>query len=458
MALETYRTVIICDANGDGDVEYYEADIIQPVSENLSTEITTHPLVDGNTLADHMIVQPMSLTLTGSFSLNGYKATEYEGGSERLANIQTLFENVMRNGTFCSIVTLYKATGHEYDEGKVRFVQRNNMILNNISWTKHLNSLDFTFGFVECLTATITLLEYETDKRDPNLPALTEASTLDFTENYLDYGQVDGMLIKMGKDTGIISDKFLEVLLTAENVMKYSYLTIAIVSAIALGLVVKAAIAGTLAASAAVFPVGTVIAVVGAVALAMAAIFHAISKNRKRKNYKIKQFRAFDNDEKNRKEVERFNTFVGQIHLQLEKLEDVMKVYGIGSNEAQECLLYIDNNYYSFNFSKNNSSQRWGLQVIDIEEHPVAEQQQLTGLSSIADCTESNYLFRTQGVGSYVYVMCPKQQELANNGATQAEIDAATQDLRNYQILVSQINMKNYTQTLEDIITNALEA
>lgn len=458
MAQQSYRTVIECDADGDGVKEYYEADVIAPVQENLSTEITSHPLVDGNTLADHMIIQPMSLTLTGSFSLNGYKGTEYVGGQERLANIQQLFENVMRNGTFCSIMMLYKQSANSYEEGKIRFLQRDNMILNTISWTKHLNSLDFTFGFRECLTATISDVEYEVDVRDPNLPALTEGSMLDFTENYLDLKQVDGMVVKMCKDCDLMSDKFLEILVTAENIKKYAFLASAIVAAIALGLVVKAVIAGTLAASAAVFPVGTILAAAVAVGLAMAAIFHAISKATKRKQYKVAQFKAYKSDKKNQEEVERFNNFIGQIHLQLEKLEDVMKVYGIGSNETQECLLYIDNNYYSFNFSKNNSSQRWGLQVVDIEERAIAEQQQLTGISSIAECTSANYLFRTQGTGSYVYIMCPKQQQLADNGASQDEIDAATQDLTNYQILVSSINMEQYTQTLEDIIKNALEA
>lgn len=458
MAITSYRAVIKCDADNDGEDEFYEMDVINPVNEHLRSDITEHPLVEGDMLADHMIRQPMELTLEGKFSLLSAKPTTYSGEFGRLANIQTLFENILKNGTQCSIVYMSKVSGDTKSPGKIRFKQRDNMALTSINWTTSNNSLSASLSFREVQTADVDEVLYAVDQRDPNLPSLTEGVVLDFTDTYLDFNKIDEMVLKMMLDVGLISEDFLEVVVTIDTVLLDASIIVAIAGLVAAGIVVNAAIAGTLAVSAAVFPVGTIIAGTVLVALGLAAIFAGLAKDAKAAKYKVKAFKAYETDRENQAEVTRFQNFVGTIHQQLERLEDVMKVYSIPSNEAQECMLYIDDDYYIFVFEKNNTTGKWSLKVKDVEDNIVGQSAQLTGLSSIDECTASNALFRTAGVGSYVYVMNSKQQEMATNGATQAEIDEAANDLTNYCIFISQINMSDYNNLLRDIVKNAMEA
>lgn len=459
MATKTsYRAVIKCDADNDGQDEYYEMDVVNPVNENFQSDITEHPLVEGNMLADHMIIQPMTMTLSGKFSLSGAKPTSYDGEFGRLANIQDLFERLLKNGTFCSIVHMSKISGDGAETGKIRFKQRDNMVLNGISWVTGNNSLEATLSFREVQTAEVDEVLYDVDRRDPNLPALTDAQTMDFTDNFLDWGKVDEMVLKMCWDCKFIDEGFLELVVTVNTIAINANIIVAIAALVAAGIIVNAVIAGTLSASAAIFPAGTIIAGVAIVALGIAALLSWFNRMENAKKYKIKAFKRYETDRENQAEIERFQNFIGSIHQQLEQLENVIKVYSIPVNEPQECMLYIDDNYYIFVFEKNNTTGKWSLKVKDVEDKIRGQQSQIAGLSSIDECSSSNALFRTIGVGSYVYVMNSKQQELATNGASQEEIDEANNDLKNYSILISKINMDDFTQVLQDIIKNALEA
>lgn len=454
MSTQTYRTVIICDANGDGINEEYEADILEPVSETIRTEVTTHPLVEGNTLADHMIVEPMTMRLTGKFSLIGTKHTAYEGVSDRLATIQKTFESISKNGIFCTIVTLNKSE-EAGKRGNIRFVQRDNMVLTNIEWTRGLNTLGFTFSFVEALTASVANeMEYEVDVRDKSLPTLTSGQLMSFSTTFLDWSQITQCCVKLLKDCDLITDEFLSYMATSESIKR---LGIAIGAGVAVGGI--AAYIAVASFGASVWPVGTIIVAAAAVTGALVWGVSEVVKAIKRAKYTIKQFKLYAEEQKNVAEVERFIAFTNQISKQIIKLDGAIEILGIPSEGKQELMTSIDDQYYTFVFDKNNTEDGdapYTLKVLDINENVVGEQSRVAGLTHISQCTHSNALFRTPKTGTWVYIMNGGASKMEMNLEDVKKIEESQYDLRNYQILISHMDMEQYTNAVLDIIKNAV--
>ena len=150
----------------------------------------------------------------------------------------------------------------------------------------------------------------------------------------------------------------------------------------------------------------------------------------------------YNDDKKNQAEVKRFVNFIGDIHKQISKLNDYIKVFNISSNEIQECLLGIDNIQYNFKFEKNNTTNEYTLKVLDIDDNLVKNYGSVvSALTDISQCTSSNAMFRVEGSGTYVYLMRTGEDK---------------SDLTSYNILTSTIKLENYVDILTEIIDNAL--
>lgn len=394
---------------------------------NSTSTVTTHPIVNGDTIADHMFNNPNTLNVRGTFSLNGSKAFVVNGEGTYLENVQDMFEKIKREGILCEIVKVQIVKGNENTE-EARFKRRSSMVLNNITWTERINSLDFSFGFTQALIADVQ--EYDVDIDDAFLPNCTEPETLNFTDTLIDWNVVDSAVIQALKDFDLITDEFLSFM---------SSLTATSLVALGVGLVVAKVIAS-------ISFVAPVVAIVGAVvagaAILVKGIVNWFKGNAQKKKYRVEQFKKYKNDEKNRKEVQRFSNFIGEIHTQLYKLNDAIKVYAISANEPQECMLTIDNNYYIFTFTKNNTANKYSLSITDINDTVKGVLSDVTSAKTdISQCTSSNAIFRSDEGGSYIYLFCPDEDKT---------------DLTNYLILVSSINMDEYNNAITDIIKNAL--
>lgn len=449
----SFRYVVSCRID-DEDYDF-EFDVVKNASISERSSLTTHPLVNGDVIGDHLFREPTSITIDGTFSLNGNKPTNFQGNGSRLYNIQQTFRRIKNEGIKCRIVKTSKS-----DNIATRFSTYENMVLTGIRWTEKQNSLGFSFNFVEVLSVDVEEVSYEVDVTDENLPAITDAMTLDFTDTLLDWDEIDKIVLNQLINVELISSEFLqgcvETALKAWGGLVVGGVIGEVVGVTLIGFKV---LLGIGVASAGVPIIGWiavgVIGVIGAIAGAIIAAYNSIKKHDAQRKYKIKAFKLYKDDRKNQAEFERFASYIGSIHQNLEYLENSMKVYGISSNEEQECMVYIDDDYYIFTFKKNNTSLKYGLNITNSAGKVLREMNELNGFRNIGECTEGNYLFKTDN-GYYVYLINLKLEQLINSAAHPYTIDEANNDLTNYVVFVTQINMSNFNKTLNDIIVNAM--
>ena len=150
-----YDLVVRCEI--DGEEENFLFDYVEDATTNLTSDITTHPLVNGDIIADHMYLNPSTVSFSGTFSLLGNKKYDF-GNTDRLANIQEIFERIMKEGIMCTLVKM-SSTGDTS-----RFKVRENMVLTSITWVERQTSMDFTFTFNEALTSVVDDVEYEVEE------------------------------------------------------------------------------------------------------------------------------------------------------------------------------------------------------------------------------------------------------------------------------------------------------
>ena len=355
MSEKTNSYILIVEARIDGEDKMFQFDYVEDTTTQLTSDITTHPIVNGDIVADHMYRNPISENVSGKFSLFGNKRYNY-GTSDRLANIQTIFERIKDEGIFCKLYKMNQNTGD-----KTRFKIRENMILKSITWIESQTVLTFTFEFVEAMTVNIEEVQYDVDVTDENLPALTDATTSDFTDEFLNMNTVTKYVIKILTDEELLKGDFLEYF-----VKTYSAgLGTGTVAGVVVGLAAIKTIVTVCGSIAAATPVGTTIAIglgaVAFVAITWYSAYKGLKKFANSRKYKLKAFKTYKSDKKNKAEAVRFTNYVGTIYQNLEYLNESISIYGIPKNGNQELLTYIDNVYYIFSFIKNNATGKYDL-------------------------------------------------------------------------------------------------
>lgn len=441
--MSAYKTVLMTKIN-DEDIQL-EFDVLNTKSVSTNSQITTHPLVTGDIIADHMYRNPASMSLAGSFSLAGNKRTDFGGSADRLANIEEIFEKIKNDALLCKLITV-----NEDDNKQTRFKIRENMVLKSIRWAEYQNSLDFNFDFDEVMLIDAFDVPYDVDVTDPSLPALTDPRQLDFTDTLIDWNEVGRIVIDCCKKWGLMTQEFVQKCLA--NVGKM--VAVGAVGAALIG--VATAIAVACGASGPIgWIAGAIIAGVAAIGYAWYKIFQSVGNLIKQRKFRIKQFKYYaKDDKKNEAELNRFLEFNDAVFKQIDQLEDAVFLYGFSSNENQECTFYLDNEYYIFKFERKTNGY-YEMKVMDVNGNVVANQSELTGLSCIADCTSSNTLFTTK-TGSYVYMMNPSLYEDDERHLAGPEREAYTKDLTKYMVMVTTIKMENFTNMMVDIIKNAV--
>lgn len=151
-------------------------DTINETSVNTSSNLTQHPIVNGDMVADHMYKDPITISLSGSFSLNGGTLMNISSTGSSLSNIQTLFERIKNEGIVCSLMKVMTDS-----KQNMRFLERNNMVLTSIRWSEKVNSMDFSFTFTQVLTQTGAILSQNsinltTDDTNQTVPSIYQGS------------------------------------------------------------------------------------------------------------------------------------------------------------------------------------------------------------------------------------------------------------------------------------------
>lgn len=453
----SFRLVITAEI--DGIEQSFEADIIGEPNVNLSSQISTQPLVSGDTMADHMFRTPTTISLSGTFSLNGNQPTEYTGSSDRLSSIQMTFERIMKEGIFCTLTTMNRA-----NNSITRFMQRSSMVLTSISWTQKQNSLGFSFSFNEAITVEV-YDDVEVVLADENLPALTDAMSMDFTDQFLDKQAVLQLVIKTLEDNDLLDSSFLDYFAATWKSDAGVIIGIGAVAAtavvIAAGFIAGAAtVAGALVAAG---PVGWVVGAAVLVAALEYAIIHSVVKACQKKKAEKEFVKAFKleskNENKNKQEADRFASYLAQVYENLEVLEDVCQVYGIGVNKEQECMLYIDDQYYIFKFTKNNTTSKitWSCEVSDANgTHYKSINNMNSCITGLDQCSDSTMLLNTQS-GYEVYLISLAEARFMKLEDAKQSLDDMKGDLTNYVIFVSRTKMSDFSKLLEELTINAMK-
>ena len=469
-----YEMTINCMLDGVDTTLYF--DYVGENSITLNTTITEHPLVSGDMIADHQYIEPATASFSGTFSLYGNKKSyaimrnnrtifENYGSNvnDRLSYIQEIFERIQKDGIHCNIVKL--STNNDSS----RFKARKNMILNSITWTERQFSVDFDFSFREALSAEVPYEnDYFVDDTDNDLPYVTQPVQRSAVDELLDKNQVIEALVftllneNLDEEKRINSMDFSRYAKDGSfwNDTKKSWAQGAVI-----GTVVTVAsmnvIAGLCGGLAAAFPVGTLIAVgIGTVVCIASAITLICKKVKQAQSYNIKAFKYYKRLAKKQKEDDRYVEFIGEVMTSVSTLDNTITLLGFDSNLSQQCLITIDNNLYAFTFTKSTNNSYYCLSVVMLDnEGNTIEKVQISNIyeksvSSLYECNKDTILFNTEDTKAQIYLAnlsgAKEIQEEAEQGNSTVSEDAKY-DLRNYGILISNIDMNQFTNALTDI-------
>lgn len=436
----SYKTVLKINLNDEE--RYIGFDLTNRKSITSSANITSYPTIENKTISDHLYLEPKTIQLSGSFALNGSKGINLPEGKFRLADIEDLFELIQKEGVLSKVMTISGTNEKDF-----RFKSRDNMALQNITWTENLNSIDFDFTFKEVLSMMVKDVDYELNQ-DENYPAITNALQMNFSDTLLDYSKTIGVVIKALHDLGLFDKEFWSDIASSAKVY-----ALGAGVAVAAALIAKVIIALGVSTG----PWGWIIVGVALVGFATYKAIKSVVQSIKREhrvNKKLRAFKHYNNSSKRNAEIKRFYDYVGSINEHLEKLNDYLTVYQLQTNEQQKCTLFIDNDYYKLEFVKGTDGY-YTVTVTDIRDN-VMPQRKLVGLESINDCNNNNCIFKTANSNYKVYAI---NQAIANAHAAGKEIDEAEaqSDLTNFYFVVAKIDMVNYNKLLTQIIKNAMK-
>lgn len=430
-----------------GEVTSLVLDTVSESTVSANSVITTHPISSGDYVADHMYDNPDEISINGVFSLNGNKGLVVDKAGSRLDNVQNIFEDIKRLGILCDAVKVHIIQNGATSQQEARFKVRESLVLRNIVWTEGINSLKYSFNFTQVML--VEAQSYEVDMDDKFLPNITEPQTLNFTDTLIDWNQLDAAIMKVLEETDIVTDEFKNVLSSWGKTLLVQIVGAAVAAVIVSSTLVPAAGAAITATIGGVVVglsttgVGAIVALAGLVVASTALTIVKLVKDYK---YRVKPFRKYLSDKKTNKEIRRFGDLIGTLHDNLSVLNDAIKVYAVSSDEPQECMLSLDDSYFIFTFTKNNTNGRYSLAVENFDAEQTAVKNDITSSpTNIGQLTSNNALFKTSSDGLYVYLMY-----------TGEESEEEKNKLTNYYLMTSKIKMEDYNQAVMDIIKNAI--
>lgn len=428
----SYAMVINFTDPDDNENKSIILDAISANKVDASSNLATHPMVSGDIIADHMIKQPVTVSFSGKFSTKNAQTIVSSAKGLILADVEKYFERIKNEGILCDLIKIQAdETSKSNPYENARFSVREKCVLDSISWDENINTLGYTFSFTQIMLVNVET--YDIDIDDNFLPYVTEPEAKNFTDVLFDQEQFDAQVLQFMMSNDICTQNFIDVL---------KAYTVPALIAVGVG----AALAIATAVGASIPVVGVVVAVAAAIGILIYGLINAFKKIAARSKYKIKPFEVKKNKKKMEDEIKRFGDFFGSLHDEVAKLNNHIKVFHIAENTQQECLLTIGNNYYVFSIVKNNTNGKWGIIASDMNDSLKGQLPDITGaIKSIGECNTENDLFTTDD-GYYVYVMRPSVQ--VNN--------EDENDLTNYYIVTSTINLEQYNEILERIFKGAL--
>lgn len=344
-------------------------DTIEETDISLSSTLTTHPVANGDLIADHMYKEPLSLTLKGTFSINSGSLFQIDGKMPTLSRIQSLFEKVKNDSALCTMTKIARYGGMPY---AYQFAYRENLVLSQITWTEGINTLGFSFSFTEVMITKMKSYDVNTD--DNFLPSVELATQASFAQEFFNWETLDKIVIQAFYDNGFIKDSFIQGYQATQPVMALGGI-IGGVGVLGAMPWLAGVLAGTVAGGPPAWVIGAVIA---GVAIMGVGIYSLVVKMKEDKKFREK---AFENYEKDKG---RFEDLISVIHQQV--LEVVNSVYiwklDLGENKTGEnkmIAVNVLNDYYILNFNciERRVTTDNGLQVkyrLDVNKYLTGEE------------------------------------------------------------------------------------
>lgn len=409
-------------------------------SATLTNTITTHPIVNGDMVADHGYKQPLTLAFNATVALKGNKGITLDNVEISPLEAINIFEAIKNNLYICKIAQISLLNSSD-----VRFKQYSNMVITSLTHTEYINTVEFMFSWQQVLLVDVDIPKAAID--DEFLPTIDVPKPSMFTDTLIDWSVVDASIINCLKDNGLVEDNFLSYLALMVN--DEAWLGAVIVASIGAG----AALAATLIQTGAIVggaikaaitialgsnPVGWIVIAAGAAVALVIGLVGIFKRAAERQKYLFEPFTFDENDDKhNEEEATRFTKFLIDMHTQFEQLNNEILVYQIGSNDDQEVIVAIDNLYYTFKFTTNNIEHTVICDVFDMDNNVVTTMQDVSSAPiSFFDCNTNNVLFTTS-TNTYVYIInCSKD----------------TFKLMDCYIFVSTINPQDFDKILTEII------
>lgn len=479
----SYKLLLtITDENSIYNSQEFLFDLVSSRRINKRVDISTHPLVNGDLIGDHMYKQALSFSVDGMFGINSKEGLSiFPGEKDRLTNIQNFFEKLMDSGTVLNLKTFKKE-----DSSVTRFLERDNMVLESIQWTENQNVLDYSFSFKQILFSDVqapvpTILQYNT------LLALTEPRASSFFEEIFDEEALRKLIIQILYNSGIASERFWLNMAgnISDGILKETGFVIgAIGSGVATGAAIVLGIATTLPF------VGWL--VLGLTLLTAGCIHFAIKSHEE--NAKMVEgskvfFDYYDNPEKRKEEYEKFEKLIKDLSNTIKELGKYIKAYDITSDQNQEILTYLDNDYYVFRFIRNNTTAKginksfvqtsklddaiytdildknskgnYTLEILTVGGDNLLTSGKKNVIGSSFEEAKNNPLFITEG-NHYIYLINKKIDEIkrdysdSDNTSLQTQIDEAQTDLRNFAIIDSAFDLNEFEDRISSILNNAI--
>lgn len=509
-----FALVISCDLGNEGGPTYLFLDTCHEKHVEGSSTIPTHPLQNGNTMADHMYRNPDTFSVSGSFGMFGkyandknYDSIDIESDPGRLAKIQSVFEYIKDNGILCTLTTIRTTSA---GSSETRFKIRENMALERVSWIENQTSMQYSLSFKEIITVKIQEYEVKDDEDLPNIvmpPARTLGQIMiGESEEDSPYARI---VITALAANGYIENDVLRIMARVGTII-VGALVGELISAVAASLIIGAgilaanigtAIAAGLGASAAltpVVPVGTVIATVAAIAIGMGLTIWTIVSRVKEKERRAKAFKLINKFEEyvtkdgtldeaklmaninnisvNESEVNRLNKLLIDVKDNILAIESDCMFYSISNgqddNSPREVVLNIGNRPYYLEFAEDTSTV-FGWKMNVSTPNNVGTAVTLDGINgtminnSWCPCTSfdemdyhTNCIFKDATREYQVYLYNPSIK-IQGGKTTEEEaraISVVRKLLCGYYIVVSRGNIQDNVKKIYDAIDSAIRA
>lgn len=378
-----------------------------------SNEITDHPMVNGQYIADHVIIKPCTINISGTLSMNG------STNVPNLAALQKLYEDIKDNAELCSVAKVKNSTN------EFRFLKRQNMVLTGIVWSERINSLGFSFTFSQALTSAVLV---RTSAIQSKYPDPLEPTTSSFAGTIVSEEELFQRIMNILYETKIVDAEFLKAI--ALDRAEVSAGAAALVGTAAIGsYLAGSGAAATLGAGAAgLSATGVGLVVVGA-ALAIAGTYLVIDgitslvkDSLEYAKIRFKKFEKKDDWEEQQAEKNRFNNMMNQIYAKISNIKNEIACYTLTSTEQQEVLMNIGGEYYIFAITRDNSYGTWKCKIEDMQ-NVIQGSKTITAQKSYESCNKGNQFATVKG-GYNIFFVGPDSKNLSTMMIVVSTMDA----------------------------------